>query len=407
MLGSLYTGISGINANSSALSVIGDNIANVNTTAFKGSQATFANILNRSMQGATGDEVGRGVIMSGQRRLWAQGALQNTENSTDLAITGRGFFILDDNGTDLYTRAGQFHFDKDGQLVNVDNLVVQGWDLRLGSPIGGATDDVIVPPTDYVAAARTQQFQADINLDAATAPSDTYSTQFNVWDSLGNEIPLTIQFTKDAVVPNQWDWSASIPAGAGSVSGGGSGTILFNPDGSLSGAGPDPVIDLTLTNGATPAQPLTWNLYSGGATNGSMTQYTASSATSHVAIDGYGAGSLRAININDGGVLSGTYSNSVILPLFQLALADFPSYSGLMPLGRNVYGASIESGLVSRGPANQGALGSITPQSIELSNIDLASEFVNLIKTQRAFQANARVISSSDEILSELINIKR
>jgi flagellar hook protein FlgE len=407
MIGSLYTGISGLNANARSMAIIGDNIANANTTAYKSNKAVFTNILNQSLPGLSGSDVGRGVILSGQTPTWSQGSLQNTEKSTDLAINGRGFFIVNDGGQEFYTRAGGFNFDKDGVFVNINNFAVQGWDLRSGGGVGGPTEDIIIPQSGIIGAQASTEFVMDINLNSEAAQSVNHGTSCTVYDSLGTEIPITFTFTKTATA-NQWDWAATIDATQGSVSGGGSGTFTFNDDGSLQN-GTDPVIDLTLSTGGTSPLSLTWDLYDDltNVTNDNLTQFAAPSATATIQQDGYGAGTLRAISINEEGIISGTYSNGRTQPLYQLALADFSNYSGLQKMGGNLYGASINSGQVIRGASQQGSFGSISPESLELSNVDLASEFVRLITTQRAFQANSRVITASDEILTELINIKR
>jgi len=407
MIGSLYAGISGLNANSWAMSVIGDNIANVNTTAFKGSRPSFANLLNQSLAGYTGNEVGKGVTVAGLDESWNQGSVETTGNATDLAINGKGFFIVNDNGQELYTRAGAFHFDEDGQLVNLDGLVVQGWDLTTGGIVGGATTDVVVPMGGTVPAQSTGEFSANVNLDATALDGETFSTSFIVYDSLGNDIPLTITFTK-TINPNEWTWAATVPASAGTMAGGDTGTLTFNPDGSLSAGGVDPNITINWTTGATTPQTITWDLYDDTAlSNGTVTQHAVASITSFTNQDGYSAGTLQSITINEEGVISGTYSNGQISNLYQIALADFPSYAGLTKLGGNLYGASLDSGQVLRGVPGEGSMGSLSTNSLEMSNVDLATEFVRLITTQRAFQANSRVITTSDEILNELINIKR
>lgn len=408
MIGSLYAGISGLNANSWAMSVIGDNIANVNTTAFKGSRPSFANLLNQSLSGYTGNEVGKGVTVAGLDPSWTQGSLETTGNTTDLAINGKGFFILNDNGQEFYTRAGAFHFDESGRLVNNDNLVVQGWDLSSGGIVGGATTDVVVPLGGTVPAQETGEFTANINLDATAADGETFSTSFIVYDTLGNDIPLTILFTKTAN-PNEWTWAASVPATEGAMASGNTGTLVFNPDGSLTAGGTDPSMTVNWTTGAANPQTISWDLYDDTTTasNGTLTQHSVASITSYTNQDGYSAGTLQSININDTGIISGSYSNGQISNLFQLAMADFPSYNGLTKLGGNLYAASIDSGQVLRGIPGEGTMGGLSTSSLEMSNVDLATEFVRLITTQRAFQANSRVITTSDEILNELINIKR
>ena len=407
MIGSLYAGISGLNANSWAMSVIGDNIANVNTTAFKSSRPSFANLLNQSLAGYTGNEVGKGVTVAGLDASWSQGSLETTGNSTDLAINGKGFFIVNDNGQEFYTRAGAFHFDDGGRLVNNDNLVLQGWDISSGGIVGGATTDVVVPLGGTVPAQSTGEFTASVNLDATAVAGETFSTSFIVYDSLGNDIPLSITFTKTAT-PNQWDWAASVPATAGAMASGNTGTLTFNPDGSLSSGGTDPSMTVNWATGAANPQTISWDLYEAtSASNGTVTQHAVPSITSFTNQNGYSAGTLQSININESGIISGAYSNGQISNLFQLAMADFPSYAGLTKLGGNLYGASIDSGQVLRGIPGEGTMGGLSTNALEMSNVDLATEFVRLITTQRAFQANARVITTSDEILNELINIKR
>jgi flagellar hook protein FlgE len=407
MIGSLYAGISGLNANSWAMSVIGDNIANVNTTAFKGSRPSFANLLNQSLAGYTGNEVGKGVTVAGLDALWNQGSLETTGNSTDLAINGKGFFIVNDNGQEFYTRAGAFHFDEEGHLVNNDNLVVQGWDISTGGIVGGATTDIAVPLGGTVPAQSTDEFTASVNLDATAVAGETFSTSFIVYDSLGNDIPLSITFTKTAN-PNEWDWAASVPATSGAMAGGNTGTLTFNPDGSLTAGGADPSMTVNWTTGAANPQTIAWDIYdSTTASNGTMTQHAVPSITSFTNQNGYSAGTLQSITISEAGIISGTYSNGQISNLYQIAMADFPSYAGLTKLGGNLYAASIDSGQVLRGIPGEGTMGSLSTNSLEMSNVDLATEFVRLITTQRAFQANSRVITTSDEILNELINIKR
>ncbi|MDY6971192.1 MAG: flagellar hook protein FlgE [Thermodesulfobacteriota bacterium] len=405
MIGSLFAGISGLNANSTAMTVIGDNIANVNTTAFKSNSSSFANILSQSLSGSGGNEIGRGVEFWGISPSWSQGSMENTGNATDMAINGNGFFMLRDSGGSVYyTRAGEFHFDKNGNLLNNDGLNVQGYSIGSTGTLGTITS-INVPGESTTPPQATTDFTVDINLDADSATGDTYSCIQTFYDSLGNDISLTITFTKTANI-REWDWDATIPASAGNVTAG-SGTFTFDPDGSLPN-GADPTITMTLTNGATTPQTLTWDIYdAGGVTNGDMTQYAAPSTTTFQTQNGYPSGVLRSISVDEAGIVTGAYSNGQLIPLFQVVLADFPSYYGLSKMGRNLYAESLASGQAMPGQPGTGRLGNISPNSIEMSNVDLAQEFVKMITTQRAFQANSRVITTSDEILADLINIKR
>ena len=258
-----------------------------------------------------------------------------------------------------------------------------------------------------VPAQATQEFITNVNLDATAVDGETFSTSFIVYDSLGNDVPLTVTFTK-TVNPNEWTWAATIPATAGAMAGGDTGTLTFNPDGSLAAGGADPNMTINWSTGATSPQAINWDMYDvAAASNGSITQHAVPSITSFTNQDGYLAGTLQSITINEEGIITGTYSNGQINNLYQIAVADFPSYAGLTKLGGNLYGASLDSGQVLRGVPGQGSMGGLSTNSLEMSNVDLATEFVRLITTQRAFQANSRVITTSDEILNELINSKR
>jgi flagellar hook protein FlgE len=414
MIASLYAGISGLSANATAMTVIGDNIANVNTTAFKSNRSQFANVLSTSLGGESATAgVGRGVEFWGVNAQWSQGSLENSSSATDLAINGKGFFMVQDpNGSNYYTRAGNFTFDKNGYLVNPDGLQLQGYALDANGNIGSIAD-IYIPGERISQPSPTTEFSFDINLSAAAAPGDTYTTAQTMYDSLGNAIPVTFTFTRQAAaVPGQTTWAVTgaIPLSAGTgVSFSASPlNIVFDPTGTMISPAGDVSVNLALTNGASPLT-TSWNLWdeAAGSSYGDLTGYASESGTTFQYQDGYPAGNLRGISVDETGIVTAMYSNGEMTPMFQIALADFPSYDGLTKMGRNLYAESIASGQVLPGVAGTGRLGSVAPSSLEMSNVDLAEEFVKMITTQRAFQANSRVITSSDEILQELINIKR
>jgi flagellar hook protein FlgE len=409
MIGSLFAGISGLNANAIAMTVIGDNIANVNTTAFKSNRSSFANVLSQSLGGSIGSDIGRGVEFWGTSPMWTQGSLENTGSATDLAINGKGFFMVqDDTGSNFYTRAGQFILDEAGDMVNPDGLIVQGFEIDADGNLGSLTD-ISIPGERVSPPAATTEFTFDINLDSQTATNASYSTSQTVFDSLGNAIPLTLTFTKQAAAQT-WLVAPSVPAAVGTVSINNA-SITFDANGNLNMAAPantDKTLSLTLTNGAASPQSVTWDLFDASATSlGDITGFSNPSSTTFQYQDGYSSGVLRGISVDEDGIITAAYSNGQLTPTFQIALADFPSYEGLAKLGKNLYAESLDSGQPMPGVAGNGRLGSITPSAVEMSNIDLAQEFVKMITTQRAFQANSRVITTSDEILNELINIKR
>ena len=414
MIGSLFAGISGLSANSTAMTVIGDNIANVNTTAFKSNRSSFSNILSQSLGGSATDGIGRGVEFWGVSPSWSQGSIENTNNSTDMAVNGKGFFMLeDDTGSVFYTRAGEFTFNKEGYLVNPDGLYVQGYSVSIDAATGdvslGNIENINVPGESTTPPQATTVSTVDINLDAGEALNDTYSSTQTVYDSLGNAIPLTLNFEKTAA--NEWTVTVDVPAGTVATPATDIGitnnVLTFSGTGTLNN-GTDPSITLTnLSNGAADIT-INWDLFDDtGATNGDLTQYAAASTTNFNTQNGYAAGNLRSVSVDESGFVTGTYSNGKLTPLYQVVLTDFPSYFGLSKMGNNLYAESRASGQAMPGAPLSGSLGSISPSAIEMSNVDLAQEFVKMITTQRAFQANSRVITTSDEILQELISLKR
>jgi flagellar hook protein FlgE len=409
MIGSLFAGISGLNANATAMTVIGDNIANVNTTAFKANRSSFANVLSQSLGGTLSDSIGRGAEFWGTSPLWTQGSLENTGSSTDMAINGKGFFtVQDDTGANFYTRAGQFHFDQAGDMINPDGYLAQGYGIDATGNLGNLTT-ISIPGERVSPPSATTELSFDVNLDSQTAVNSNYSTAQNIFDSLGNAIPLTLTFTKLAA-PQTWLAAASVasPNGPVTINGAASVPLTFDSAGNLTAPASDRTLAVTLANGATTPLTLTWDLFDANNTNnGDITGFSSSSTTTFQHQDGYTAGVLRGISLDEDGIVTAAYSNGQLTPTYQIALADFPSYDGLAKMGQNLYSESLESGQPMLGVAGNGRLGSLTPGAIEMSNVDLAQEFVKMITTQRAFQANSRVITTSDEILAELINIKR
>ncbi len=422
MIGSLYSGISGLKANTSAMSVIGDNIANVHTTGFKVSKVSFSNVFSASL-GQSSMQIGRGVTMSGMSANWNSGTVENTTNVTDLAINGQGMFIVNDpNGNaQYYSRAGQFEFDNQGYLVNQDDFRVQGYPIDTAGNLGPIND--ISLPAGMSVPQATTELTMGLNLDSA---GTTYDTTVTVYDSLGNPVDLTFNFTRDAT-PDlggavEWDYTvtssnpaltiapASLTLGftaTGALDPGSSSAVTASTSGLGSGhaitiTGLAPAADMTGANA------VVWRFTDiAGATDGAVTSYASNSVKNAQTQDGYPTGMLQGISVDEDGIFTGLYSNGTMLSFAQVALADFASYSGLMKQGSNLFTSSLSSGQPVILAPGQGGVGAIAPSSLEMSNVDLATEFVELITTQRAFQANSKVITTSDEVLSDLINIKR
>jgi flagellar hook protein FlgE len=408
MIGSLYSGISGLKANTSAMAVIGDNIANVNTTGFKVSRVSFSNVFNAAL-GQSKMQVGRGVTMSGINSNWNSGTMQNSNNVTDLAINGQGMFIVRDatDGAQYYTRAGQFEFDRDSYLVTSDGLRVQGYPIDSAGNLGSLGN--ITLPSGMSTPQATTDVSIELNLDSNALVGDTYDTTVTTYDSLGNAVELTFNYTRTAT---GWNYYVTPSSGSATPAAASPYSLVFNSSGALVPAScvpasSNPTIAVT---GLTPAanMSVTWNILdSSGATDGTVTGYAATSVKNSQTQNGYPSGMLQGISVNEDGMFTALYSNGTMQSFAQIALADFASYSGLAKQGSNLFISSLASGQPVITTPNTAGVGAIAPSSLEMSNVDLATEFVELITTQRAFQANSKVITTSDEVLSELINIKR
>ena len=409
MLSSLYSGVSGINAAGYTMSVLGNNIANSTTVGFKGGYTSFADILSQSLGGAGGGgQIGRGVNLADVGTLFTQGSFENTSNGTDLAIEGAGFFMVaDDTGT-YYTRAGQFIMDAEGYLVNPSGFRLQGYSADETGTLLTTIGDLNVAQISS-APLETENFRIVANLDGSLQendPGSIYSTTITVYDSIGSPIPLTLTFTKTAN-PGEWDWAASVPANIGTVSAG-AGTLQFNTEGLLTSPAADPTIDITpLTGGA--AFTVNWNIIdtTTGLPSGDITGYASANDTYGLFQDGYAPGTVESVSIEQDGQIVGLFTNGQTRTIGQVLVADFVSPWGLTKMGKSLFAESMGSGQPTIGEAGTGGRGSIASNALEQSNVDMASEFVRMITTQRAYQANARVISTSDELLAELMVIKR
>ena len=471
MISSLFTGVTGLDSNSTAMSVIGDNIANVNTTGFKSSRTSFADLLSQSLGGSPGSQIGRGVKVWGVRSSWTQGSMETTSNPLDLAIDGHGFFMVKDKNEDMfYTRAGEFRLDKEKNLLNPDGLLVQGHKYNKITDEYGSNITGITIPSGNFSPRETSKMSTSLNLDADAKKGDTYSTTMTVYDSLGSAIPMTIDFTCRG--SGKWDWKASVPNSMAD-SKPTEGRIAFDENGQLypcfsyeeeqslipiigpitdsfmrqifcdfesrigfinrlkdqahdyvkdpkpsamaniinrlyHAGGSNPTIEITdLANGADDFE-IQWTyLGKDDKSNRTITGYASPSDTTAQTQNGYSSGVLQGISVDEDGVITGAYSNGQLSPLFKLALADFPSVWGLTKKGQTLYAESVASGQPVAGTAGNGRIGKVSANGLEMSNVDLVAEFVKLITTQRAFQANSKVITTSDQILEEVINLRR
>lgn len=401
---SMNSAVSGLRAHQLMLDVTGNNIANVNTPGFKAGRTTFSDVLSQTITGATApsqnvggtdpQQVGLGVRTGAITNLFTQGGILTTNKPTDLAIQGEGFFVLSDGAANYYTRAGAFEVDSAGNLV----------DSVTGYRVQGASGDITVSPTATSAPVATTTATFTGNLDSTVATAATYVSTISVHDSLGGTHNLTLTFTKTAT-PGQFTYATTESDGSMSINTGGSGTIQFSGSGAIT-SGATGSITVDFTNGASSGQVVSLDF--GSANNASPVTGFASSATLALAAqNGSASGTLQSFSIGTDGTINGTFSNGRVQSLGTIRLATFPNAAGLAKMGSNLYRETSNSGVANMGNPGTGGRGTLAPGSLEASNVDLADEFTKLIVAQRGFQANARVITTSDEVMTEAVNLKR
>lgn len=411
MMRSMFSAIAALNLHQLYLDVIANNLSNVNTPGFKGSRVSFQDMFSQTLRGGSAPagnigginpaQIGLGARLGGLDILFTQGSLQATGKNSDLAIQGDGFFIYQGAETNLYSRDGTIDLSADGYLANPNTgLYILGWqaddqgNIDPTQPIGR-----IRIPTGISQARATANATFQGNLDANTAVGDSFTTTMQIYDSLGGQHTIEITFTRDAAA-NTWTWTAtsSDPAITGiTVTGS---PIVFTPEGQYDPNNPATSIEITLNNGA--VSPQTVNL---DFTN--LTQLADSSDVNMANQDGMAPGSLIGFNITDKGEVVGLFSNGLNQIIGQLALANFVNPSGLQRVGQNLFIPSANSGTAQIGIAGTNGRGSIAAGYLEMSNVDLAQQFTDMIVAQRGFQANSRVITTSDEMLQDLVNLKR
>jgi flagellar hook protein FlgE len=355
---------------------------------------------------------------------FTQGSFQTTSSGLDLAVDGDGFFMVDQGSSTFYTRAGQFSLDQNGNIVNPDGLVLQGYqadaagnitgtigDLQIASsqsPANQSTVATISMNLDSTAAAPAAAFTLDGNGDGVNNDPVNFnsSTTVTVYDSQGGEHSVTAYFVKTAVA-NTWDvhYVQQDPANSSLLQeSAATQTLTFDQNGLLTGvAGAAPSFDF----GASVATPQTVTFDYGLGTNDASTQFASSFSVQKLSQDGYSAGSLQTVSISDSGVITGVFTNGQTRSIGQVALSRFIAPTQLTKMGNNLYAQSSDSGQAIVGTANNSGLGKVLSNSLELSNVDLATEFVKMISAQRGFQANSRIITTTDQLLQEVVNMKQ
>ena len=413
MLQSFYTAITGLNGNQQWLNVISDNIANVNTIGFKSERVTFEDLVAHSLTTFANNtpkntEIGGGSFIALTTKDFSQGSFMNTNSPTDLALDGEGFFMVKDNqGTVYYTRAGQFRLNADGDLVNVDGMKLQGWTLDNNGNIAGALDKINVPyainPTITTKINLVEPTNLDSRSNVISATFDpTNSTTFNyvnsmtIYDSLGNPHTLSFYFQKTNESSTGSTWKVYVYMDNDLTTQVGSSTLNFDTNGNLTSGSPF-TLSLTLTNGATSPQSITVDV--------SKIKQVASDFIFYANQDGFAKGDLIGVAVAEDGIIKGMYSNGNVKNIARLAVATFKDKEMLVRKGNNLYLPNTQTFTPIITPG--GILSKVRSGFLELSNVDISREFINLITAQRAYQANARVITTDDQILQEAMNIKR
>jgi len=463
MMRSLYSGVAGLQNHQVRMDVLGNNIANVNTTGFKKGRANFQDLLYQQMSGAARPteevgginpkEIGLGMSIASIDTIHTQGSLQTTGVMTDLAIQGNGFFVLAKGDQTMFTRAGAFGLDSDGRLVNPGNgLRVQGWNAELVNGIevlntSGGLDDLVIPVGSKDPARATEQVFLACNLDkrlpeipdgaaAETVRQGTWRVEEKVYDSFGQEHIMRVEFTRVVGQPNQWQATVAVDPEAAQATNvavglapeglqGQTFTVEFdnlgtlrrivdgqgNPSGEAGLLSMNVAFDVANAtagaDGAPQRQTFALNIGTAGSVRNTVTQFAEASSTKVFEQDGYGMGYLENFKIDQSGMITAVYSNGSTRTLGQVALATFTNPNGLEKTGETNFVASNNSGMANIGPSGIAGKGKLIAGALEMSNVDLAEQFTDMIVTQRGFQANSKTIQTSDQMLQELLTLKR
>jgi flagellar hook protein FlgE len=423
-LRSLFSGVSALRNHQTMMDVIGNNIANVNTAGFKASRASFSELYSQTIQnasrpsatngGTNAMQVGLGMSVSSLDAVFNQGSIERTGGDLDLAVFGPGFFVVKSNGQNMYTRDGQFKWDADGRIVTGSGAILQGKlaDASGVVPSGTALEDIQIDAGIKSPAKATTEVKFAGNLNSSDAvynagPPATggyVESTVDVYDSLGNKISVALTFTKTAA--DTWTWTADVPATATTpaVPNIGTGTLTYGPSGMLTAGGTTPITFTPPTGASDLAVDFNFGTV-GEFTGVTGAKLGSSSIVKMSTQDGYSAGTLLSVAFDEKGFINGTFSNGTIQKLAQVMLAEFANPSGLTRTGDNAFALSANSG--SEVLTNPGDASTLSAGAVEQSNVDLADEFTKMITAQRGFQASARVISTSDEFLQEVVNLKR
>jgi flagellar hook protein FlgE len=403
--------LSGLEATASSLNNIANNLSNLNTDGYKDQNLSFGDIFNQ-MQGTSGNgdpiQTGDGVQVAGSTADFSNGTVSSTGVSSNMALQGNGFFVVQNGSGTSYTRAGDFTTNSSGQLTTPSGELVMGYPATNGVvSTDGALAPISVNQATTIPGVASTSFEMSTNLDSSAAPGTSFSTPITVYDSLGTAQTLSVNYTNTS--PNNWSYSVTLPAsatgGTGSPTTVASGTLAFNSSGQLtSPTGSVTGINITGLSDGAAAMNLTWNVADASG-NPTITQQNATSATATTNQNGYGVGSLTGYSVLPDGTVQGQFSNKETLALGQVAVASFANTQGLQQTGSNDYQATFASGAAVVGQAGAAGNGSITGGSVETSNVSLSEEFSKMIVAQQGYEANAKALTTMNQISQATIQM--
>lgn len=439
---SFYSALAGLSAYSGALNVVGNNLSNLNTSGFKASDISFEDLVTRTFGGIATNgagnpmQVGLGTLPNNISGVFSQGSIQNTQDPTNVAMEGSGFFVVGETTEDrFYTRAGNFFFDSEGNLINPGGKYVLGYGADATGAItaSGGLEIISIPPNSTSGPQATQNLEVFSNLDVREANGTQYATSATVYDSKGAPHTITINFYHNQIPPTAgtgvvapaggndwWSYEVTIPGADQTTGVAGTPTVLsegyieFDGTGTLAtingaavpGAATNVAVTVAnLTNGADDLV-FNWNMVDGDNVP-IITGYPIASSTSATNTDGYPPGNITSVVVDGDGILQGVYSNGRVENVAQLAVANFNNPKGLLKRGRNLYSETLASGDASIGSANTGGRGSVIGSSLEASNVDIAVEFTRMLVYERGYQANSKIITAADTLTQTALALVR
>jgi len=406
-MASFYIPLTGLESDSTALNTIANDLANLNTTGFKAQTVNFSDLFYQQIgEEGSGNliQLGSGVKAAAIESQFTQGSIASTGNATDVALDGNGFFVLNNGGTNIYTRDGNFGLDSNGSLITQSGLGVMGY-LAVGGVVN--TNSPLTPISIPVGAVEppraTSSFGMTANLDATAAVGTAVPGQITMYDSLGVSHVATVTYTKTGT--NTWNYSIALPAGDATAAANNTGTLTFDSSGNLTSPAAN-VAGISFTGLADGAANMSfsWNVL-GTSGKPTITQVSSASAVAATTQDGYASGQYQSFSIASDGRVEATFSNGQQLTVGQVALANVSNVQGLQLLGDGDYATTMASGSASVGISGAAGLGTLQDSSLEQSNVNISAEFSDLIIAQRAFEANSKAVTTFDTIAQETINM--